>query len=254
MSEEITHAAKRLKNVDLFRHLPEDVLGELVLKSQTCEYESDLVLFRKGELGDAIYVILSGWVKVVTEDAQGEELVLNHCGPGEAVGEVSLLDGEPRSASVVTLMPVKAMVLKRDAFMDVLEQHPLLGMSIMRGLTAKIRLSTTYIEKAIEWSHRVAQGDYHSAIDQINSEQSIVVTRSRSDEARVGEFLSAFFRMIEGVRKREEDLKRQVQELTIQVDQARREQEVNELMQTPFYKKLKTARGKIRRSDDTTEE
>ncbi len=246
MNQELTDIVKRLRTVDFFRGMPDEILADLAERVTLVEFESGAVLFNKGDAGDALYLIVSGWVKVVTGNTEGEELMLNHCGPGEAVGEVALIDGEPRSAGVVTLMPLKALVLRRQDFMEVLNHHPGLALGVMQGLASKIRLSTTYIEKAIDWSQHVAKGDYHFAMDQINAEHPAVVTRSRSDEARVGEFLSSFFRMVEGVKQREEELKRQVQELTIQIDEALRKQEVETLKNSDLFKRLKEARDKFR--------
>ncbi|MBN2145766.1 MAG: cyclic nucleotide-binding domain-containing protein [Anaerolineales bacterium] len=241
---------RRLKTVDYFKQSPDAVLVDLAQRVEMVEIPAQTRLFNKGDAGDSLYVIVSGWVKVVTVNAEGEELVLNHCGPGEAVGEVALIDGEPRTAGVVTLMPLKAIVLRRQAFLDVLDHHPAMALGVMQGLSGKIRLSTTYIEKAIEWSQHVAEGDYGFAMEQINAEHPTVVTRTRSDEARVAEFLSAFFKMVEGVKKREEELKSQVQELIIQVDEARRKQEVETVKQSDMFKRLKSARDKFRQQND----
>jgi CRP-like cAMP-binding protein len=237
---------KRLQSVSLFKNLPPDVLIELAEKVEKRTWEKDEMLVRKGDPGDALYVLYSGWVKVVTTDEKGDELVLNHCGPGEAIGDVALIDEGVHPASAISLVPVKALELKRDAFIDIINRQPALALGVMRSLSARIRLFTTYIEKAIEWSHRVAKGDY-GFMDQLNVEHRTIVTMSRPDEARVGEFLSAFFRMAEGVKQREDTLKQQVQELSIKFDAARREQEVDALTQTDFFQRLKTATGKFRR-------
>lgn len=241
---------QRLKTVDFFHDMPDEALENLAKQVEWIELKEGTTLFSKGDPGDSLYLIVSGWVKVVTTNQDGEELVLNHVGPGEVVGEVSLIDGEPRSAGVVTLTPFKAMILRRDVFLAELVGHPRLALGVMKGLAGKIRLSTTYIEKAIDWSQNVARGDYHFAIGKIQAEHPLVVTRSHSDEARVAEFLAAFSRMIEQVRQREENLKRQVQELTIQIDEVRRQQEVEALTQSDLFKRLKAAREKFRRQGE----
>lgn len=238
---------RRLQSVTLFSSLPIDVLIELAEKVGTCTWEKDGILARKGEPGDSLYVLYSGWVKVTTTDSKGDEVVLNHCGPGEVIGEVALLDEGVHPASAIALVPVKALELKRDVFLELANRQPMLALSMMRGLSAKIRLFTTYIEKAIEWSQYIAKGDY-SFMDQLNAEHRTIVTMSRPDEARVGEFLAAFFRMAEGVKKREDTLKQQVQELTIKFDATRREREVDELTQTDFFKRLQTATGRLRQN------
>ncbi len=243
----------RLRHVPLFQHLPDEALAELAENVTPVHWEKDTVVYRKGDPGDSLFIILGGWVKIVTEDARGEELVLNHCGPGQAIGDVALIDGEPRSASVVALLPVNALELTRDAFIDALTRQPQLGFHIMRGLSARIRLSTTYIEKAIEWSHAVGQGDY-SFMEQLDAEHKTVVTMSRSDEARVGEFLSAFFRMVEGVKAREDELRAQLRQLTIQIDEDRRKRDVEEIKKSDFFQGLKSATQRLRKQREDNEQ
>jgi CRP-like cAMP-binding protein len=246
MNAELEKTIQSLKSISFFSALPADTLADLAGQLEASEFGKDEIIFRRGDAGDAMFVLLSGWVKVITEDATGDELVLNHCGPGQTVGEVALIDGQPRSAGVVALTPIKAMRLRRETLLTMLNRQPTLALDILQGLTARLRLATTYIEKAIEWSHRVARGDYSMALDQINKEHS-VVTMSRTNEARVDEFLAAFFRMVKDVKEREESLQRQVQELTIQIDEARRQKEVEELTQSDFFKRLKSATTRIRR-------
>jgi CRP-like cAMP-binding protein len=246
METEIEKNTRRLKNTYFFKSLSNELLAELATKVYTINLEKDQVLFRKGDPGDSLYIVLTGWVKIVTQDANGDELVLNHLGPGEAVGDVALIDGEPRSAGVVALVPVRALVLSRDHFLDVMRDQPRVALDVMRGLTAKIRLNTAYIEKAIEWSTRVANGDY-SFIEQVSEAHKTIVTMSKQDDERVGEFLSVFYRMVEGVRQREENLQQQVRELSIYVDEARRQQEVDRLTDTDFFQRLKSTTDRMRK-------
>lgn len=239
---------RRLQSVTLFKSLPTEALLELSDKVEKRTWEKDQILAGKGDPCDALYVIYGGWVKLVTTDAKGDEVVLNHCGPGEVIGDVALIDEGLHPAGVIALMPVKALELKREVFQDLIKRQPAMALGVMRGLASKIRLFTTYIEQAIEWSHRIANGDY-GFMDQLGEEHRTIVTMSRPDEARVSEFLAAFFRMAEGVKQREETLKRQVIELTIQIDEARRERDVEELTQTSFFKRLKSATDRNRRID-----
>jgi CRP/FNR family cyclic AMP-dependent transcriptional regulator len=243
---DIINNIKRLRSVTLFKDIPVDVLTELAKKVEKRTWEKDEILINKGDPGGSLYVLYSGWVKLVVVEANGEELVLNHCGPGETIGDVALIDGGVHPTGVVALVPIKALELKRDEFLQMINQQPSMAIGILRGLSAKIRLFTTYIEKAIEWSNRVAKGDY-TFMDQLDAEHRTIVTMSRPDEARVGEFLAAFFRMAEGVKQREEFLKQQVQELIIKFDEAKRQREVEELTESDFFKKLKSATGRFRK-------
>ena len=243
---------RHLQAIPLLQGLPAEAIEALASQVSPRRLEAGDVLFRKGDEGNAVYVIHRGWVKIVTENEAGEELVLNHCGPGEVVGEMALLDREPRSAGIVALGSVEALELKREAFLQVLSRQPMLALDVMRNFSARLRFSTTYIEKAIAWSRRIAAGDYHVAIEQIQSDSGIV-DRSKADEMRANELLGAFFEMVEGVRTREETLKQQLRDLSIEIDESRRRQAFEEVAQSEFFKDLKSSIQQIRRqqSDDS---
>ncbi|MCI0393666.1 MAG: cyclic nucleotide-binding domain-containing protein [Chloroflexi bacterium] len=243
-----------LKKLPLFQGMPEPVIVDMAQEVTVRKLAKDEVLFRKGDPGDALYMIRTGWVKIVTEDNDGDELVLNHSGPTEVIGEMAVIDGEPRSAGVVALTPVDILELKRETFMSALRKQPLLALDIMRNLSARMRYATTYIEKAIEWSHRIAEGDYGFAIDQIQTERSTIVDTRQANEARARELLSAFFEMVEGVKAREENLMQQLQQLSIEIDDKKRQQEFENLTESTFFTNLKSAAIKLRQQREAEEE
>jgi CRP-like cAMP-binding protein len=235
MSEQtIPNIIAHLQNSFLFRGLPEEQLRALAGRFRHIRLDKDEVLFKKGDVGDSLYMIAAGELKIVTQDAKGGELIINRCGPGETIGEMSLLDQSPRSAGVVALQPADVFQLDREAFVRMLDQRPDLGLSVIQSISKRLRFSTTYIEKAIAWSHQIAEGDY-SFIEQAADE-----SRASTDEDKAGQLLSAFFQMVKGVKAREEALRLEVKNLSLQIDQARRKQEVEEITSTDFYSKLKT--------------
>jgi len=245
MSQELA----RLKNSFLFQGLPDEVLKALVQKMIRRKFRTGEALIRRGEDGDTLYIIDKGHVKIVTVDKEGEELVLNQCGPGEAIGEMSLFDKEPRSAGVIALADTDVLELKQDAFFELLNQRPDMAMNFMRSFSARLRFSSTYIQKAIEWSKKIAEGDY-SFMKQFQTSQSGQF-KADTDDDKAGQLLSAFFQMVKGVQAREENLKLQVETLTLQIDEVRRRQEFEELTSTDFYAALKEKAQAIRqqRSD-----
>ncbi|MEW6718275.1 MAG: cyclic nucleotide-binding domain-containing protein [Chloroflexota bacterium] len=252
MSEKIS---SRLKQLPLFERLPDEVINKLAESVVTRNLSKNEVLFQKGEKGNALYIIRTGWVKIVTEDEGGKELVLNHCGPGEVIGEIELIDESPRMSGAVAISSgVELVELKRDVFLGVLQKQPLLTMDIMQGLCAKLRFAITYIEKAVEWSNRIAEGDYGFAKDQIRVTQSTIIDARKPDEARASELLSAFFRMVEGVQQREETLKQQLLKFSIEIDDQKRREEVEGVIQSTFFGKLKIETGKFRRKDQEDKE
>jgi CRP-like cAMP-binding protein len=243
MNQEILN---RLKKTSLFDGLSDDMLIALEKNSSTRTLSPGDVLMKKGEAGDSLFIINEGWVKIVTEDAKGGELILNKCGPGEVIGEMALLDSGPRSASVIALEKAEALELKQDAFYEVLNQRPDVSLAIIRGYSNRLRFATTYIEKAIDWSQKTAEGDY-SFIEQTVP----AANASGSDDDKAAQLLSAFFQMVRKVKEREDGLKSQLEKLTVEIDQNRRKKEFEEITSTDFYAKLKEQARVLREKRDS---
>ena len=224
----------QLQKTAIFENVTDDVLADVAIKASTRKLVKDEVLMRKGETGDSLFMIHDGWVKIVTEDSKGDELILNKCGPGETIGEMALLDGSPRSATVIALSDAEVLELKKDVFEDILEQRSDVSLAIIRSYSDRLRFATTYIEKAIDWSQKTAEGDYSFV------EQTLpLVDSAGSDTDKAAQLLSAFFAMVRKVKEREDGLKQQLEKLTFEIDQVRRKQEFEEITSTEFYANLK---------------
>jgi CRP-like cAMP-binding protein len=237
---------EQLKKHFLFQDLPDDAFQIVIEKMSVHDLKKGETLFSKGDEGDALFMIDDGYLDIVTEDAQGSPLVLNQCGPGEMIGEMSLFDEQPRSASVVAHSNAHIFSLKRNAFFEILEHNPETANMIIRNISGRLRFATTYIEKATDWSRRIAQGDYKSTMQEIQKSQTgdgDTVT----NEEKANQLLAAFFQMIEEVQAREDALKKEIRKLNIQIDQSRRKQEYEELTNSEFYTDLKSQAEKLRK-------
>jgi CRP-like cAMP-binding protein len=239
-----------LKQLPLFDSMSEETIAYLGGKLSIERLDEGETLFHKGDPGDALYIVDGGWLKITTRDASGEELMLNRCGPGEVIGEMSLIDHEPRSASVTATAPARLLKLSSEDFLDVIGAQPLIAMEIMRNISGRLRFATTYIEEAIEWSKRVAEGDYGYAIDQIKSSQTGIERSKAANAAKASELLSAFFQMVRDVQQREESLKEQVRILTIQIDEAKRREEVQNLTNSDSFAALRAQAARMRAERD----
>ena len=91
-------------------------------------------------------------------------------------------------------------------------------------------------------------------MNQIQSTQSTIGEKGRSDQARANELLTAFFKMVEGVREREEALQRQVRQLTIQIDQSKRKEEFESVTKSDFFLDLKSKAAQLREENSTDKE
>ncbi|MCB9076539.1 MAG: SpoIIE family protein phosphatase [Anaerolineaceae bacterium] len=195
-----------LKRMPLFTGLSEETLAQIAAGTELCDIAKDEVLIQKGDHGNSLFIIRSGWVKIVTEGLENKELVLNQLGPGQIIGETLLVNRGPYSATAIALSPLQVLKLKYETFLAALQQNPSLALAFISKLSDRLRFANVYIEKAIEWSHYIAEGNYTPIQNQIQMTHNTIVDTGQTDEIRIGAFLSALFRMIKGVRRRQETL------------------------------------------------
>jgi CRP-like cAMP-binding protein len=235
-----------LKKLPLLEGLPDEVLEQLAMKVTEHDLVKDQVLFREDEPGDAVYFIRLGWVKIVLRDSGGNELTINQIGPGEIIGEMSLLDEQPRSAGAVALSPIQVLRLANEDFRAVIDRYPQLGMLFARNISERLRFNVTLLQNSVEWSYRIAQGDYSFVLEQLESVQSTIIDSRKADDARARQLLSAFFEMVKGVKEREDNLKQQLQQFTIKLDETKREEDVEAITSRTFFRKIQTESQKLR--------
>jgi CRP/FNR family transcriptional regulator, cyclic AMP receptor protein len=115
---------------------PEDLsaIGEGALE---VDFPADHVIARQGEIGTGLFVIVDGAVRVVRD---GQELA--RLGAGDFFGEMSVIDGLPRVAQVVTTAPTACLALATWDFERLVMDHPAIGLAILRGLSARLRAKT----------------------------------------------------------------------------------------------------------------
>lgn len=228
--------AEQLRRVNWFVDLPDELFSELAQKVRKRALKKGEVLFNKGDEGSALFIINAGRVNIVTQDPQDHEVVLNQVGAGEIIGEMALLDYEPRSAGVTAIEETVLMELSREDFLEILAGQPNLALTIIRSLISRLRHNTSYIENITNMSRRVAQGDYSF----LGESQSTETERQKtSEEEKIERLMAEFYAMVKGVREREEELKEQLQKLELQIDERKRKQVVDEIKKADFYSTLK---------------
>lgn len=135
-----------LRRVRLFSSLSEQQLEVLAAGSVRRNYPKGRTIVAEGEPSQSLYVLLSGRAKVQRSDSEGKEVILAVLGPGECFGEMSLIDDEPRSASVITLESCDFMSINKDSFKAMLVQSHDIAMQIMKGLIRRLREADKKIE------------------------------------------------------------------------------------------------------------
>lgn len=110
------------------------------------EWPADSPIINQGDVAHRFFLIEAGRVNVVLYTEEGEEVILGVLSVGEYFGEMGLLDGQPRSASIVAVEPSRTLSLDREQFLTFLREIPDAAMNIFRGLCERLRFADRRIE------------------------------------------------------------------------------------------------------------
>jgi len=135
-----------LKNIPIFSCLDEDELFELTRVANKKVFPRNSLLINEGDKTDSLYIIISGKVKAVITDENGKEVILSIFGPGEYFGELAFIDGEDRSASIITREPTEVLIISREGIRDILASNPNLAFNLLIGVVTRLREANKQIE------------------------------------------------------------------------------------------------------------
>ena len=139
-----------LGGVDLFKDLTPGQLERLAVSAVELSFPIGEI-FSDNDDGDGLYIIKTGMVKVTKSAAEtsGVEAVLAILAPGKSFGELSLIDGLPRSANVAAMAPTVCYFLPRDAFMLVLRENLEIAYAMLPALASMVRSSDQWVASLI---------------------------------------------------------------------------------------------------------
>ena len=123
-----------LKQVDVFQQAPDDVLADVAALLEEIEVAAGETIFRKGDLGDSLYIVITGKLRV----DDGDHL-LNYLDESDVFGEMALLDAEPRVASVTAVEPTHLLRLDQAPFYELIVDRPEVAIGLIRVLTRRLR-------------------------------------------------------------------------------------------------------------------
>lgn len=139
MSVSLDRIADFLATVPLFRELDRQALRGFAEVTREQRVAKGALVVTEGDAGDALYVVRSGEVKVALPGDEGREVILGILNVGDHFGELSLIDGRPRSAHVVATQPSTLIVLRRTDFRRQVEQNPQVAWGLMVELSRRLR-------------------------------------------------------------------------------------------------------------------
>ena len=123
-----------LKSIDLFREIPGEDLARVAQIAEEIEFEPKEIIMTEGEIGDSMYLIVDGRVAIIHNNAVKTEL-----GERECVGEMAILDSEPRSATVRAMGPVRALKVEREDLYELMSEKMHITHGIIKVLTRRLR-------------------------------------------------------------------------------------------------------------------
>ena len=134
-----------LQSVSIFWDLDEDELGHIADKMVLKHFENGNYIFLEDSEGEQCFFVLEGSVKVTRLSKDGREVILAMLNEGDFFGEMSLLDGESRSANVIALEKTKVLTLDRNDFIEVVNDYPQIAVQLLKELARRLRKSDRQI-------------------------------------------------------------------------------------------------------------
>lgn len=159
-----------LAGVALFGDFTEEELQRLAGIGNRRAMAAGETVFRAGEPGDSLYVILAGAVRVFQAHEEGEEVELVSLRAGDSFGEMSLIDGSPRSATVETVEPCEFFLIGREPFLDLIARSRMMLEELLTGFTGRVRQGNEKLLRlALEKERQRARAEIarHRAIAQM---------------------------------------------------------------------------------------
>lgn len=153
-----------LKSVPIFSELDSERLKQISQLGSRKFYKKDATVLHENETGSALFVIISGKVKVSRESDDGKEVILSILNESDFFGEMAILDGLNRSASVTAIEEAELFLVQRADFLNLLQEHPEISVSLLQELTRRLRASDLRIKSL---SLKDAEGKVASVILQL---------------------------------------------------------------------------------------
>jgi len=128
-----------LKYVPIFSELDENTLDQISKLGIRKNFTKDSVVLFEHETGSALFVIVSGKVKVSRVSDDGKEVILTILGESDFFGEMAILDGLARSANVTAMEDSELFIIQRSEFLELLQNHPEIAIALLQELTQRLR-------------------------------------------------------------------------------------------------------------------
>ena len=148
-----------VRAVPLLAKLPEAELRALASRGRVRSYRAGATIFREGDPGDSLHIVVEGAVRIDVLSSAGEEVTVALLGPGEFVGHLALLDGRPRSASAIASQATRTLVVTRNDFIQWLSERPRAALALLEALSLLLRRTDEALADLafLDLPHRLAK-------------------------------------------------------------------------------------------------
>ncbi len=135
-----------LSSVNIFSDLSDSELENIQAVCQTRKYPKNSMIILEEEMGDVVFIVMSGTVKITRVNDEGKEVILAMLGSGEVFGEMAILDGESRSANALAQENCEVVTINREEFLNIVKTNNKVALNLMTEFAIRLRKSDQQIE------------------------------------------------------------------------------------------------------------
>lgn len=139
-----------LHNVPLFSGLTPEQLQQVARMAEQCTFAAGTDICKEGDPGGGMYIVMSGMAKVAVKPPKGgKEAVVSLLKGGDTFGILALLDDQPRSATVSAMGNTQCLYLRREDFLQLVQQHPQIAVALLPALSEMVRSANRWVEQLL---------------------------------------------------------------------------------------------------------
>ncbi len=225
-----------LQTVPLFMGLPAEAQRQIEACLIPRQYAAGQVIFEMGDAGDEMIFVEHG--KIGIFDPKEPSALIRVFQDGETLGEMAIIEHKPRSLSARAELPTQVWVLRSEDFHRLLAGNPYLADTMLASLSDRVRYTTDFLLQVGQWAQLVMQGKYRP--------EDFANLAAQYPNPSMANLAAQFAQMAVEVKRREEDLQRQIVQLKVEIDEARRQQEVQKITHSDEFRDLRALARDLR--------
>lgn len=192
-----------LRQVSLFKSLTDKALLDLSAITIEQTIPAKTTVFKEGDKGDALYIVKSGKINVLKRNNAGVDSVLVSLGKGAVIGDMAIIDEQPRSASIATIQETVFLIITKDDFRSLLGDVPEISFQILKLTTERLRNTNVHLRQLEASTNQME--DVIRVITKIARKSNLLSLNASIEAARVGEAGRAFSVVAAEMKKLAED-------------------------------------------------